>query len=153
MNPSFDPTEIITDAPTRSARLKWVIVADRSAPPGQLLNAVACISAATGAAVDGLIARGGPDADGFDHPGLPWAGCSVLGASAEQLVNLRAKASGGDGLLIIDMPRSAQTNRIYDDYLAELAETPVAEVAATAISILGERADVDALVKRYSLLA
>ena len=153
MNPSFEPAEIVTNAPTRSARLKWVIVVDKAAPLGQQVNAVACISAATGSLVNGLTARGGRDADGAEHPGLPWAGCSVLGASAEQLINLRAKAASVDGLLVVDMPLSAQTNRIYDDYLAELAETPSAEVAATAISIIGERADVDALVKRYSLLS
>jgi putative transposase len=41
-------------------------------------------------------ARNGPDAidsTGSAHPGLPCAGCTILGASTAQLAELRAKAS------------------------------------------------------------
>jgi hypothetical protein len=41
----FAPEEIITSEPTRSARLKWVIVADEAIPAGLMVNAVACIAA------------------------------------------------------------------------------------------------------------
>lgn len=87
--PTFSPEEINTGAPTRSARLKWAVVVDRSLDPGRMVNAVACIAATTGALVDGLIARGGPDAAGHSHPGLPWAGCTVLAATPDQLAALR----------------------------------------------------------------
>lgn len=149
----FEANEIATAESTRSARLKWVIVVDKALPAGQVVNAVACISATTGSLVDGLIAHGGPDAAGTDHPGLPWAGCTVLAASAEQLLNVRAKASLDDDLLVVDMPLAAQTNRIYDDYLAELAVTPPDKLGLSAVSLVGERSNVDAIVKRLSLLA
>ena len=84
--------------------------------------------------------------------GLPWAGCSVLAASAEQLVNVRAKAALDDDLLVVDMPRAAQTNRVYDAYLEELAATAPDDLGLSAISIVGDRASVDAIVKRLSLL-
>lgn len=151
--PAFSPDEIQTGDATRAARLKWVIVVDRDTPPGRMVNAVACVSAATGAAVEGLVAGGGPDAAGVHHPGLPWAGCTVLATSAEKLANARTKAVGVDGMLVVDMPLSAQTNRVYDGYLAELAATPAADLAVSAISLVGDRADVDAIVKRLSLLA
>jgi len=151
--PAFSPDEIKTADATRAARLKWVVVVDRDTPPGRMVNAVACVSAATGAVVDGLIARGGHDLDGAQHPGLPWAGCTVLAASAEKLANARAKAVAAEGLLVVDMPLSAQTNRVYDGYLAELATTAAADLNVSAVSIVGERADVDAIVKRLSLLA
>ena len=151
--PAFSPDEIQTGDATRAARLKWVVVVDRDTPPGRMVNAVACVAAATGAVVDGLIAAGGPDGAGVDHPGLPWAGCTVLATSAEKLANARAKAVATDGLLVVDMPLSAQTNRVYDDYLAELATTSPADLNVSAVSIVGERADVDAIVKRLSLLA
>ena len=152
-NPAFSPDEIQTGDATRAARLKWVVIVDRDTPPGRMVNAVACVSAATGALVDGLIARGGPDAGGAQHPGLPWAGCTVLAASAEKLANARAKAVVAEGLLVVDMPLSAQTNRVYDDYLAELATTAPADLGISAVSIVGERSEVDAIVKRLSLLA
>lgn len=151
--PAFSPDEVQTGDATRAARLKWVVVVDRDTPPGRMVNAVACVSAATGAIVDGLIARGGPDGSGDEHPGLPWAGCTVLATSAEKLANARAKAVAADGLLVVDMPLSAQTNRVYDGYLAELAATQSADLAVSAVSIVGDRGDVDAIVKRLSLLA
>ena len=58
-----------------------------------------------------------------------------------------------EGLLVVDMPLSAQTNRVYDDYLAELATTAAADLGISAVSIVGERSEVDAIVKRLSLLA
>ena len=151
--PAFSPDEIQTGDATRAARLKWVVVVDRETPPGRMVNAVACVSAATGAAVDGLIARGGPDATGWEHHGLPWAGCTVLATTAEKLANARSKAVAVDGMLVVDMPLSAQTNRVYDGYLAELAATGPADLAVNAVSLVGERAEVDAIVKRLSLLA
>ena len=151
-NPAFSPDEIQTGDATRAARLKWVVVVDRDTPPGRMVNAVACVAAATGALVDGLIARGGTDADRVHHPGLPWAGCTVLATSAEKLANARAKAVATEGLLVVDMPLSAQTNRVYDDYLTELGTTDHAGLAITAVSLVGERADVDSIVKRLSLL-
>jgi len=153
MNPIFTPEEIRTDLPTRSTRLKWVIVVDKRLEPGHLANAVACVAASTGSLVEGLVARGGPDADGVDHAGLPWAGCSVLAAGAEQLQNVRSKALGVEGILVVDMPASAQSNRVYDGYLAELETTHGRDLNVSAVSIVGDRIDVDAIVKRLSLLA
>jgi len=150
--PAYAAHEIQTAESTRSARLKWVVIVDRDMPPGRMVNAVACISATTGAFVDGLIAHGGPDADGIQHPGLPWAGCTVLAASAEKLANTRAKAVATAGMLVVDMPSSAQSNRVYDDYLHELSATPLSELRVNAVSIVGDRAEVESIVKRLSLL-
>jgi uncharacterized protein DUF2000 len=149
----FAPEEIVTSEPTRAARLKWVLVVDESVPAGRMANAAACIAATTGAMVAGLVARGGPDAAGTEHPGLPWAGCAVLSASATELAAVREKAVAADGLLVVDMPAIAQAHRVYDDYLAELAETKPDDLAVCAVSIVGPRSRVDKLVKRLSLLA
>lgn len=89
----FAPEEIITSEPTRSARLKWVIVADEAIPAGLMANAVACIASSTAAAVTGLIGPGGRDASGHRHPGLPWAGCTVLTASAVSIIGPRNRIS------------------------------------------------------------
>ncbi|MET0134201.1 MAG: DUF2000 domain-containing protein [Kibdelosporangium sp.] len=147
----FDPAEIITSESTRAARLKWVVVLDRTVPPGRMVNAVACIAASTGAAVSGLIGPGGPDAAGHQHPGLPWAGCSVLAAEPAELAELREKAAASEGVLVVDMPASAQTNRVYDEYLAELAETKPADLATCAVSVVGPRNKISKLVKRFEL--
>jgi hypothetical protein len=148
----YAPEEIITDQPTRSARYKWVIVVDTAITTGLMVNAVACIAASTGALVDGLIARGGPDASGQPHPGLPWAGCTILGASAEDLVEVRTRATESDGVFVVDMPTAAQTHRIYDDYLDELAKTSPEHLGVSAFSIVGPRNRIDKITKRLNLL-
>lgn len=150
--PTFSPEEINTGAPTRSARLKWAVVVDRSLDPGRMVNAVACIAATTGALVDGLIARGGPDAAGHSHPGLPWAGCTVLAATPDQLAALQARAVASDGVLVVDIPAAAQIHRIYDDYLAELAATAPSSAALCAVSIVGPRNRIDKFTNGLPLL-
>ncbi len=89
-----------------------MIVTEESAGIGPMVNAVACIAASTGAAVTGLIGPAGRDASGHHHPGSPWAGCTVLTAIPDALTEIRAKAAASDGVLVVDMPRSAQTNRV-----------------------------------------
>ena len=148
----YAPEEIITSEPTRSAKYKWVIVADTGIPAGRMVNAVACVAAATGALVEGLIAGGGPDASGHDHPGLPWAGCAILGGTAEEIAAIRARAAASDGVLIVDMPAAAQAHRVYDDYLAELAGTSPGDLGVTAFSLVGPRNRVDKIVKRLDLM-
>ena len=150
--PGYQPEDIVTSEPTRSARYKWAIVVDTTVPAGLMANAVACVAASTGALVTGLIARGGPDASGHDHPGLPWAGCTVLGGTPEEIAAVRARAAASEGVLVADMPRSAQANRVYDDYLGELAGTKPEDLGVSAFSVFGPRNRVDKLVKKLALL-
>src|SRR3954453_7833685 len=88
----FAPEEICTGEPTRSARLKWVVVVDSALPAGRAVNAAVCVAPPTRAVVSALAGPGAKDADGSIHPGLPWAGCSVLAAPSHELALLRAKA-------------------------------------------------------------
>jgi hypothetical protein len=148
----YRPDEIVTSEPTRAARYKWVIVVDTTVPAGTAANAVACVAAATGALVSGLIGPGGPDASGYQHPGLPWAGCTILGGTPEEVAAVRARAAAADGVLVADMPASAQTNRVYDDYLAELAGTKPDDLNVSAFSVIGPRNRVDKMVKKLALL-
>ena len=149
----YQPEEIITSEPTRSARYKWAIVVDTTVPAGLTPNAVACVVAAsTGALVTGLIARGGPDASGHDHPGLPWAGCRSWAARRRRSRRCGPGPPPPTGVLVADMPRSAQTNRVYDDYLGELAGTKPEDLGVSAFSVFGPRNRVDKLVKKLALL-
>lgn len=149
----FAPEEIDTAAPTRSARLKWVVVVQQDLPAGRAVNAAACVAAAIGARVQGLLGPDAVDADGSAHPGLPWAGCSVLTAPPEQLAAIRAKAAGSDGVLVVDMPEAAQLTRVYDEYLEAVAATASEALAPLAVALVGPRNRVDRIVGRLPLLA
>ena len=149
----FAPEEIDTAAPTRSARLKWVVVVQQDLPAGRAVNAAACVAAAIGASVQGLLGPDALDADGSAHPGLPGAGCSVLSAPAEQLAAIRAKAAGSDGVLVVDMPEVAQLTRVYDEYFEAVAATASEALAPLAVALVGPRNRVDRIVGRLPLLA
>ena len=146
----FEPDEIRTGEPTRSARLKWVVVVDEALPAGRAANAAVCVSAATVSAVDGLLGPDARDASGSAHPGLPWAGCSILAASTDQLAQIRAKAAASLGVFVADMPAAAQHTRVYDEYLSEVASADAP--AYYAVSIVGPRNRVDKIVGKLPLL-
>jgi hypothetical protein len=146
------PEEIVTSEPTRSAKYKWAVVVDASLPAGRMVNAVACVAAATGACVDGLLARGGPDASGRAHPGLPWAGCTIFGGTPGEVAAARARAASSEDVLLVDMPAAAQVHRVYDDYLAELASTDPADLGIGAFSVIGPRNRVDKIIRKLVLL-
>ncbi len=148
----FTPDEISTDAPTRAARLKWVVVVDASLPPGRAANAAVCVAAATATGVDGLLGPDAVDADGSVHPGLPWAGCSVLAATTTELAAVRARAVSRPDLFVADMPTHAQLTRVYDGYLERVAEHTSGELELLAVSIVGPRNRVDKVVGRLPLL-
>src|SRR5438552_10620594 len=80
----YAPDEMSTGERTGAAKLKWVVIVDQSLSPGQDVNAAVCVSAATAPAVPGQLGSGGPDAGDVWHPGLPWAGCSILTAGSAQ---------------------------------------------------------------------
>jgi hypothetical protein len=148
----FAADEIDQDAPTRAARLKWVVVVDEALPAGRAVNAAICVAAATSDAVGGILGDAAVDADGAAHPGLPWAGCSVLAADSETLRAVRAKAAASAGTFVADMPAAAQHTRVYAEYLSAVGETPADTLDYYAVSIVGPRNRVDKIVKRLPLM-
>jgi hypothetical protein len=144
--------EIDTAAPTRSARLKWVVVVDETLPIGRAVNAAVCVAAATGAQVPGLLGPAAQDVSGSEHPGLPWAGCTVLASDAATLRTIRAKAEAHEGTFVADMPAAAQDTRVYDEYREVLGATGPELVEYLAVGLIGPRNRVDKIVGRLRLL-
>lgn len=148
----FAADEIDTSAPTRSARLKWVVVVDAALPAGRAVNAAVCVSAATAAGVAGLLGPEAQDAGGALHPGLPWAGCTVLAADRETLAAIRAKGAAHEGTFVADMPAEAQATRVYDDYVEAVAASDAERIDYLAVSLVGPKNRIDKIVGRLPLL-
>jgi hypothetical protein len=148
----FDQEEIDTSSPTRLARLKWVIVVESGLAGGLQANAVACVAAATQSRVTGLLGPDAVDADAAAHPGLPWAGCTLLGAPAERMDVLAAAARSSSEVFVADMPKAAQETRVYDEYLGAVERTTSAELRVLALSLVGPRKRVDKIIHGLSLL-
>lgn len=151
--PQLAAEDIRTDLATREAPLKWVIVVDGQLPAGPIANAVACLAAAVGKALPNLVGPAGRDASGTEHAGLPWAGCTVLAADSATVRAIRAAAVRRSELHVADMVDVAQQVRVYDGYLARLAETAADELTYQAVSIVGPRNTVGKLTRRLPLLA
>jgi Protein of unknown function (DUF2000) len=130
----FAPEEIDTSAPTRAARLKWVIVVNESLAPGLAANAAICAAAATSPHIEGLLGPGAVDAD------------------AAALRVIRAKAAAHEQTFVADMPAAAQWTRVYDEYLTTVSETAAEDIDYYAVSLLGPRNRVDRIIGRLPLL-
>jgi hypothetical protein len=113
----FRPDEIITSESTRSARLKWVIVIDRTLPPGRAANAAACVASVVGAQAPGIHGPDVKDGDGERHLGLPWVGCSILGALPEQVAGIRDRAVTAEAC-------SSRTCRRWPNRPGSMTSTP-----------------------------
>lgn len=129
-----------------------MIVVDAALPAGRAVNATACVAAATAVNVAGLLGPDGVDADGSAHPGLPWAGCTVLAADTTKLRQIRERAARREDVFVADMPIAAQETRIYDEYLATLAKSYADELDFGAVSLVGPRKVVDRIVGGLKLL-
>jgi Protein of unknown function (DUF2000) len=112
-----------------------------------------CVAAATSTAVTGLLGEDAVDAEGTTHPGLPWAGCSVLAADTATLRVIRAKAASSVGTFVADMPCAAQHTRVYADYLATMTKTQADDIEYCAVSIVGPRNRVDKIVGKLPLMS
>ncbi|WP_218025830.1 DUF2000 domain-containing protein, partial [Nocardia miyunensis] len=128
-----------------------MVIVDADLPPGRAINAAVCVAAAIGAAVPGLLGPDGKDASGEVHPGLPWAGRTILAAESTELRALRDRAAAGEGALVVDMPSQVQHTRVYGEYLDTLARAGHHHMSYYAVGSVGPRNRVDKLVKSFPL--
>ncbi|MFC4243897.1 DUF2000 domain-containing protein [Gryllotalpicola reticulitermitis] len=149
----FDPELFDPTVSTREAHLKWVIVVDDALPAGRAVNAAVCVAAATQGRVTGLLGPDVTDASGSAHPGLPWAGCAILGAPGPRITELRAKASAREEVFVADMPAAAQATRVYADYRDAIEAADTDRHEYLALSLIGPRNRIDRLVGGLPLLA
>ncbi|MFE3826928.1 DUF2000 domain-containing protein [Streptomyces sp. NPDC059092] len=148
----FAPEEVDFTLSTRQARLKWVVVVNADLPPGRAANAAICAAAPTVTAVPGLLGTDAADAEGTVHPGLPWAGCSVLVADSATLRTIRAKAASRADIFVADVPAAAQSTRVYSDFITAVGKTPTEDIDYCAVSVVGPRNPVDKIVGKLPLM-
>ena len=113
------------------------------------VNLVVSLLAKTEYGVPRVVAR-------VNTPGNEWLYNESWGVdvavSTPRLLSALVEEGVSVGVLVADMPASAQANRVYDDYLAELAQTKPEDLAVSAVSIIGPRNKVAKLVKNLGLL-
>lgn len=65
----------------------------------------------------------------------------------------RTEAVSAGDVLVVDMPSTAQVNRVCDDYLRDLSRATAAELDLIAFSVIGPRNRVDKITKKLDLLS
>ena len=149
----FAPNEVDLSLSARAARLKWVVVVNSGLPVGLAANAAVCVTAATAAAVPGLLGIDVADAEGAMHPALPWVGCPVLTADTATLQGIRARAAGYPDTFVADMPGVAQRTLVYAEYAAVVSKTGAQQMNYSAVSIVGPRNRVGKIVGQLPLMS
>ena len=132
--------------------LRCVIVVDESLPPGLAANATGMLAVTLGATVAGLPGAALVDADGHVHPGLVPQGLTVLGAPADRLGDLRARAAASNDVGVIDFPADCQWTTDYDEVRRRVAGIPAADLRYVAILLYGPRRAVSRLTGNLALL-
>ena len=125
---------------------------DETLPAGHAVNAAAVLGLAVGGRLTDSLGADGKDASGGVHAGLNTHPVPVVTASREQLRELRRKAGERPDLLVVGFNEIARRARVYEDYLATLAETPADDIDYAGIALFGPRNRVTALTKRFPLL-
>lgn len=84
---------------------------------------------------------------------MAWTGRPIAAATRTELASLRSRAAESLGVYVADMPAAAQLTRVYDEYLANVADTRSAQLEYYAVSLSGPNNRIDKLVKKLPLLS
>ncbi len=132
--------------------IKCVIVIDGSLPLGILVNTAGLLAATLGRREEAIIGPDIPDASGGNHAGILNITLPILASDADTIKAIRAKATGTEGLLVVDFTETAQKSLKYEDYTEKLAATPEAELKYLGVAIYGPKKQVNKLVGNLPLL-
>ncbi|WP_249998541.1 DUF2000 domain-containing protein [Actinoplanes sp. M2I2] len=131
---------------------KLVVVVDETLAIGPAVNAATVLGLAVGARLTESLGADGKDASGGVHLGLNTHPVPVVTAGREQLRELHRKSTERPDLLVVGFNEVARQARVYEDYLATLAETPAEDIDYAGVAVFGPRNRVTALTKRFPLL-
>lgn len=137
---------------TVEQRTKVAIVVDSSLPPGLAANTAAVLAMSIGRRVETLIGPDLKDGDGSVHPGITNAPIPILTAPADQVKQIRDRATDDNDLLVIDFTDRAQRSKTYDNYADLLREATSGQLAYLGVALCGPRKPVQRLTGSLPLL-
>lgn len=138
-------TEAVVEA------MRCVAVIDQALPIGNAANAAAVMALTMGKRQPQLAGGALVDASGQAHPGLIPIGIPVLGAPADDLPTVRAKAVAA-GLEVVDFPVQGQQTNDYAEFQRLVSETEPSALRYLGVMVYGAKKQVSRIVGRYSLL-
>lgn len=133
---------------------KCVLVIDRNLGVGVTANVTAILAMSVGHRVPELVGKDIIDKDGTLHSGLSQLPIPVLGATSEEICNLRAKIFHAEDnqLEVFDFNNFSQQAMTYKEYTDLLENADQNTIQYMGIAIFGDRRDVNRVTKKLKLL-
>lgn len=132
--------------------VKCVMVISESLPVGLAVNAAGVLAATLGRKVESLVGPDVVDGSGERHAGLVKIPIPVLKADEEAIRDVRSRASGVEGLLVVDVTQTAQSSRTYEEYEDRMALTDGNGLGYLGVALYGEKRSVNKLTGNLPLL-
>ena len=132
--------------------VKCVMVISESLPVGLAVNAAGVLAATLGRKVESLVGPDVVDGSGERHAGLVKIPIPVLKADEEAIRDVRSRASGVEGLLVVDVTQTAQSSRTYEEYEDRMALTDGNGLGYLGVALYGQKRSVNKLTGNLPLL-
>jgi nicotinamide mononucleotide (NMN) deamidase PncC len=135
-----------------SAVHKSVVLVDEELPIGLAANAVSVVGVSMGRALDGLVGPPLKSRDGHLYPGVVLAPLPILVAPQMELRTRYLRAADDPDMFVFPFSNSAQSCKTYDEYEVILSAADSADIALSAVGIVGPRKSVNKLAGSFPLL-
>ena len=132
--------------------VKCVMFVSEALPVGLAVNAAGVLAATLGRRVESLVGADVVDGSGERHAGLVRIPIPVLKADEEAIRDVRSRASGIEGLLVVDVTEMAQSSRTYEEYRDRMALAQGDELGYLGVALYGEKRAVNKLTGNLPLL-
>lgn len=131
---------------------KCVMVLDGGLPTGIAVNAAGVLAVTLGRKVEGLVGPDVVDGSGEAHAGIVNVPIPILKADARTVGEIRSRAAGITGLLIVGFTDVAQTSKTYEEYTERMAAASPGGFGYLGLALYGEKRLVNKLTGSLPLL-
>lgn len=120
---------------------KCVLIIDHSQPTGIIANIAGVLSMTLGNRVENIVSHDVYDGRGECHLGITQLPVPVLGASPEEIKEIRERLlkTAGEKLVLVDFSTIAQHSRTYEEYEREMAHTDGDDLQYIGIGVCAEK--------------
>ncbi len=135
-----------------NGRAKCVMVLDEELATGLLANTAGVLALTLGRKLDSIIGPDVIDGSGRSHVGITTIPIPILRAKGDTVKDIRLKAEGTDGLMVVDVTDAAQTTKTYEDYTEKIATANSEELKYLGVALYGDKKPVNKLTGNLPLL-
>ena len=135
--------------------LKCVLIIDKHIDTGTKTNVASILSISIGDKIKGLVGPDLIDSSGIVHSGLTRLPIPVLGASTEEISQIRQNfiAQQQENDFWVDFSTFAQQARTYEEYMARIQTAGSDEIIYLGIALFGCRKKINRATKGLSLIS